>query len=151
MYTPRCASPALSLATVSAAGAGRMLRTRLNLRGPRRRDAVDSLRGVDSAGRFIGPAAWDRGFEFFCRSRPHLRSVARDHMANFGGKGTARRLQEGLDYANLREAHRRCVVNGERKTKVAAAIGISVGCLTFHLRGSASMRAALAEGQRQAA
>ena len=151
MYTPRHASPAVSLASVSAAGAGRMLRTRAALRGPRRHDSASLLRGVDSRGRFIGPSALDRGLDFFFRSRPHLRPHARAHTENFGGKGTARRLQEGLDYAGLREAHRRCVVNGERKTKVAAAIGISVGCLTFHLRGSASMRAALAEGQRQAA
>lgn len=151
MYTPRHASPAVSLASVSAAAAGRTLRTRPGLRGPRRHDATSLSRGVDSLGRFIGPKDFERGFEFFCRSRSHLRPVARDSFENFGGKGTARRLQEGLDFAGLRAAHRRCVLNGENKSKVAAALGISVGCLKFHLRGSASMRAALAEGQRQAA
>ncbi len=152
MYTPRSASPAVTLGSLSAAAAGRtFLHRRPAPRGPRRLDRSSLDRGLDFAGRFIGPGDVDRGLDFFFRSRGHLRPVARDTFLNFGGAGTPRTLKGELDFAKLREAHRRCILGKEKKRRVAADLGISEGCLKFHLRGSASMRAALAASPLPAA
>lgn len=151
MYTPRYASPAASLASVSAAAAGRTLHARPGRRGPRRLDRASLQRGLDFVGRFIGQHDVERGLEFFYRSRPHLRPQHRDTFEDFGGKGQPRALRTGLDFAALREIHRRVLELKEPKSAVAAAYGISIHTVAYHLAGSPSMRAALAEGQRQAA
>ena len=151
MYTPRHASPAVSLATVSAAGAGRTLVTRAGARRTRRLDAASRLRGVDFRGRFIGPDAVLRGFEFFQRSRGGARILGGAAGSGKGGKGQPRPLRTGLDFAALREIHRRVVELREPKSVVAAAYGVSVHTVVFHVKGSASMRMALSAAHPRAA
>lgn len=131
----------------------------------RRREATSAAvqaRGIDSAGRFVGPRDLDRAFDFFwsqpCRrgSAPIVRAEfefgPRAHASlNHGGAGRPRSLEKsGLDFEKLRAIfHRYAGGHGETKTALAAEYGVSINTLSFHLRngGSASMKAALAAHQ----
>lgn len=104
---------------------------------------------VDVFGRFVGPHDVERGAAFFW-SAPHRRGAAplvRSHdpfATGSGAPGQPRSLERsGLDFAKLREIHRRRQA-GWTFAALAAHFGVAAPTLRFHLAGSASMRAALA-------
>lgn len=118
-----------------------------------RHSAAALSRGTDGAGRFIGKHDFERGWQHFWLA-PHRRSSApmvrsdpvfeRDgRLGNSGAKGVPRELRNGLDFDKLREIHRRHA-EGETKASLARAFNVTYQSLCFHLKGSASMKAALA-------
>lgn len=119
----------------------------------RRHSATQLARGLDSAGRFIGQHDFERGWQHFWLA-PHRRSSAplvrsdpvfgRDgRPGNSGAKGVPRPMRSGLDFAKLRAIHARRQ-QGESTPALAAAFGVHYSTIKFHLKPSASMRAALA-------
>ena len=116
--------------------------------------------GLDSQGRFIGRNDIERGLAFFFShgnrrgSAPIVRGDAvfgrggpLAHQAHHGSRGVPRSLaKSGLDFTKLRDIHARYANGtGEAKAVLAREYEVSVNVVTFHLRPSCSMRAALAE------
>lgn len=125
-----------------------------SLNRQRRYSPTQLARGTDDQGRFIGPRAFERGLRFFWNVS-HRRSSAPavhsdpvfergDRIGNHGGKGQPRGLRSGLDFLKLRQM---AAMKAQGKGVVAIALAAEVSTSTayFHLKGSASMRAALAQ------
>jgi hypothetical protein len=131
---------------------------------PRRRRESESaavrMRGVDSAGRFVGLHDVDRAFDFFWQ-QPHRRGSAPIVRAEFefGPRAHASLKHAGgrpcgLDFDTLRAIHQAYAAGcGESRAVLAERYGLHVSTIAFHLKngGSASMKAALAATKAAAA
>lgn len=124
---------------------------------PRRRRESENvtvrMRGVDSAGRFVGLHDVERAFDFFW-SQPHRRGsapIVRPEF-EFGPRAQASLKHAGgrpcgLDFDTLRAIHQAYAGGcGESRAALAERYGVPANTIGFHLRdgGSASMKAALA-------
>lgn len=103
--------------------------------------------GTDFHGRYVGPFDIDRGLEFFWRSRKGSAPIVRNAPDHFGASRDPRRPRSldrsGLNFEKLREIHALRKA-GATLTDLAIRFEVSLNTLSYHLRGSASMHAALA-------
>lgn len=118
--------------------------------------SADQARGVDAAGRFVGPNDLERALDYFF-SQPHRRGSAplvRSAEFSFGSQDSEPRGGRPLgaiDFDQLRSAYERYAGGaGESISEIARSLGVTFHALAYHLRGSRSMRAALAATSDQA-